>query len=163
MIWIDVALWTIVAGFAIWVFTRSPLQGRRATRAGALDFVSLLPRIMIAVIGSGFIAAVIPPSIINGYIGPDSGWSGTLIAAIGGTIAPGGPVVGYSIAFAALKGGAGHPQVVAFVVAWTLFALHRVILWETPFMSGRFIALRVTVSLPLPFLAATAAYWLGRP
>lgn len=163
MIWVDVALWTLVGSMALWVFYRSPQHGREATRSGTVEFIGILPRIIVAVIGSGFIAAVLPETIINAYIGPSSGWSGTLIAAIGGALAPGGPVVGYSIAFAALKGGAGHPQVVAFVVAWTLLAVQRVILWETPFMAGRFILLRALVSLPLPFLAAAAAQWLGRP
>lgn len=163
MIWIDVLLWAMVLGFAAWVFYRSPRQGRDATRAGAIDFVTLLPRIIIAVLGSGFIAAVMPSSVINAYIGPESGFSGTLIASLGGALAPGGPVVGFSVAFAALKGGAGHPQVVAFVIAWTLFAVQRVILWESPFMSARFIVLRVLVSLPLPFLAAAVAAWIGRP
>src|SRR2546423_11659555 len=36
------------------------------------------------VIGSGFIAAVIPQEIITGWLGPDSGWLGVLIAATAG-------------------------------------------------------------------------------
>lgn len=159
----DVLLWSLVAAMAGWVFYVTPKLVRPALMDGAGDFLRLVPRILVAVLGSGFIAAAMPEAVINVYIGPQSGWGGVTFGAIAGAIAPGGPVVGFSIAAAAMKGGAGHPQVVAFVVAWTLFAVQRIVLWEMPFMSLRFILLRGIVSLPLPFLAAAAVMFGGRP
>ena len=53
---------------------------------------------------------------------------------IAGAATPGGPVVGFSIGAVALKVGGGPPQVIAYVVAWALFAFQRMILWEIPFM-----------------------------
>nr|WP_300260725.1 hypothetical protein [Bradyrhizobium sp.] len=75
----------------------------------------------------------------------------------------GGPVIGFSIGTVALKSGGGAPQVVAYVVAWALFAFQRVILWEIPFMPARFVWFRCAVSLPFPFLAAAIAMAIGRP
>ena len=37
---------------------------------------------------------VIPPEVITGWLGPDSGWFGVLAAVIAGAATPGGPVVG---------------------------------------------------------------------
>ncbi len=72
-------------------------------------------------------------------------------------------MVGFSIGAAALKGGAGAPQVIAYVSAWALFALQRLFIWEMPVMPPRLVWLRVAASLPLPFLAAAGAMLLGRP
>ena len=45
-------------------------------------------------------------------------------------------MVGFSIGAVALKSGGGMPQVIAYVIAWALFAFQRVILWEIPFIAG---------------------------
>jgi hypothetical protein len=50
-----------------------------------------------------------------------------LTAVIAGAATPGGPVVGFSIGAVALKVGGGPPQVIAYVVAWALFAFQRLI------------------------------------
>ena len=81
---------------------------------------------------------------------------------LAGAATPGGPVIGFSIGAVALKSGAGVPQVVAYVVAWALFAFQRVILWEIPFMPARFVWFRCAVSVPFPFLAAAIAMVMRR-
>jgi len=132
-------------------------------REGTMDFINIVPRIALGVIGSGYIAAVIPQEIITGWLGPDSGWLGVLTAVIAGAATPGGPVVGFSIGAVALKAGGGAPQVIAYVIAWALFAFQRLLLWEIPFMPARFVWFRAAVSLPFPFLAAAIAMAIGRP
>jgi hypothetical protein len=82
---------------------------------------------------------------------------------LGGAFTPGGPVIGFSIGAAALKGGAGTPQVIAYTIAWALFAVQRLFIWELPVMPERLVWLRVMASLPLPLLAAAGAMLLGRP
>ena len=72
-----------------------------------MDFINIVPRIALGVIGSGYIAAVIPAEIITGWLGPNSGWLGVLTAVIAGAATPGGPVVGFSIGAVALKNGGG--------------------------------------------------------
>jgi hypothetical protein len=115
------------------------------------------------VIGSGFIAAIIPSEVIVGGLGPDTGWLGVATAVVAGAATPGGPVIGFSIGAVALKSGGGAPQVVAYVVAWALFAFQRLILWEIPFMPARFVWFRALVSTPFPFLAAAIVMMIGKP
>jgi hypothetical protein len=160
---IDVILWGSVAalGFMAWQRGRTVLVS--SAREGTLDFINIVPRIALGVIGSGYIAAIIPSEVITGWLGPNSGWSGVLAAVIAGAATPGGPVVGFSIGAVALKSGGGVPQVIAYVVAWALFAFQRLILWEIPFMPARFVWFRAAVSLPFPFLAAAIAMAIGRP
>ena len=160
---IDVILWGSVfaVGYIAWL--RGPKVMTASLREGSVDFIRVVPRIALGVVGSGYIAAVIPQEIITGWLGPDSGWSGVTTAVIAGAATPGGPVVGFSIGAVALKAGGGAPQVVAYVIAWALFAFQRLILWEIPFMPAQFVWFRAAVSLPFPFLAAGIAMLIGKP
>jgi hypothetical protein len=160
---IDIILWGSVAALAFLAWQRGRTVLVSSAREGTMDFITIVPRIALGVIGSGYIAAIIPPEVITGWLGPNSGWSGVLAAVIAGAATPGGPVVGFSIGAVALKSGGGAPQVIAYVVAWALFAFQRLILWEIPFMPARFVWFRAAVSLPFPFLAAAIAMAVGRP
>jgi hypothetical protein len=160
---IDILLWGSVAAVGFIALQRGRLVLTTSVREGAMDFINIVPRIALGVIGSGYIAAVIPQEIITGWLGPNSGWFGVLTAVIAGAATPGGPVVGFSLGAVALKAGGGAPQVIAYVVAWALFAFQRLLLWEIPFMPARFVWFRAAVSLPFPFLAAAIAMAIGRP
>jgi hypothetical protein len=123
----------------------------------------VIPRLAIGIIGSGFIAAALPQDIVGRWLGPDSGFMALIAVTIAGALTPGGPVVGFALGAAALKGGAGAPQVIAYSTAWALFAFPRLIVWELPMMPPRVVWLRVLVSLPIPLLAAAGAMLIGRP
>jgi uncharacterized membrane protein YraQ (UPF0718 family) len=163
MIFVDMFLWALVALLAVIAASHSRALLTSRLREGAVDFLHLIPRIFVGVVGSGYLAEALPHETIARWLGPESGTVGVALAVLGGTITPGGPVVGFSIAAAALKGGAGAPQVIAYVSAWALFAVQRVFMWELPVVPARFVWLRFAASLPLPFIAAGFAILLGRP
>ena len=160
---IDIILWGSVAAVGFIALRRGRPVLTASLREGAMDFINIVPRIALGVIGSGYIAAVIPQEIITGWLSPNSGWFGVLTAVIAGAATPGGPVVGFSIGAVALKAGGGTPQLIAYVTAWALFAFQRLILWEIPFMPARFVWFRAAVSVPFPFLAAAVAMVIGKP
>ena len=163
ILFVDLLLFTIAGVLALIAVTRSRALFYASAREGAFDFVKLLPRILLGVVGSGYIAAMLPQEVVGRWLGADSGVAGLLIAVIGGAFTPGGPVIGFSIGAAALKGGAGTPQVIAYVTAWALFAVQRLFIWELGVMPQRIVLLRVIASVPIPFLAALGAMLLGRP
>lgn len=160
---VDGFLWLIAGVLALIAARRSRQLVKDSAREGLVDCVRLLPRIMLGVIGAGYIAAILPQEVVGRWLGADSGFTGLCVATLAGALTPGGPVLGFSIATAALKGGAGTPQVIAYTVAWALFAVQRLFIWEIPVMPPRLVWLRVLGSLPLPFLAALGAMLLGRP
>ena len=160
---IDIMLWGSVAAVGFIALQRGRLVLTNSVREGAMDFINIVPRIALGVIGAGYIAAVIPSEVITGWLGPDSGWLGVLMATVAGAATPGGPVIGFSLGAVAMKAGAGPPQVIAYVVAWALFAFQRLVLWEIPFMPARFVWFRAAVSLPFPFVAAAIAMVIGKP
>jgi uncharacterized membrane protein YraQ (UPF0718 family) len=163
MLAIDVMLWLFVAVLALLAALRGRLLLNDGLRTGAVEFLHLLPRIGIGVVGSGYIAEVLPKALIAPWLGPESGLTGVLLATVGGALTPGGPVVGFAIGAAALKGGAGAPQVIAYSTAWALYAIHRLVLYEVPMMPPRVVWLRAMVCLPLPFIAAASAMLIGKP
>jgi len=160
---VDVLLWAIVVVLGLMLAARSRSMFADSLRFAGREFLALLPRIAIGMIGSGFIAEILPQELIPTWFGAGTGPWGLIIATVAGALTPGGPVVGFAIAAAALKSGAGTPQVIAYVIAWALFALPRVLVYEIPAMPPRVVWLRVVVSLPLPFLAAWAAMLVGKP
>jgi hypothetical protein len=160
---INILLWVIVVVLALLAALRGRVLLSDGARAGVMEFLLLLPRIGIGVVGSGYIAEVLPKDLMASWLGPDSGLTGVLLATLGGALTPGGPVVGFSIGAAALKSGAGAPQVIAYSTAWALYAIHRLVMWEVPMMPARIVWLRAAVSLPLPFIAAALAMLAGRP
>jgi uncharacterized membrane protein YraQ (UPF0718 family) len=160
---INLMLWLIVGVLALLAALRGRVLLNSGARAGAVAFIHLLPRIAIGVVGSGYVAAILPQELMASWLGPESGLTGVFIAVVGGALTPGGPVVGFSVGAAALKGGAGAPQVIAYTTAWALYALQRLFVFEVPMMPPRIVWLRALVSVPLPFIAAALAMALGKP
>jgi hypothetical protein len=160
---VTILLWGLVVTLALSAAVRSKALFREGAYEGARDFVVLIPRVLVGVVGSGYLAAVMPPELIARWIGPNSGIPGIIIGMIAGAATPGGAVVGFSVGAAALKGGAGTPQVIAFTTAWSLYTIQRLINWEIYMMPPRVVWLRAVVSIPLPFLAGLVAMLIGKP
>ena len=156
-------LWVIVGALVLAAAAKGGSLVETGLREGVLDFLRLTPRVAIGVVGSGYIAAIMPQDLITTWIGPNSGILGVTIATLAGAITPGGAVVGFSVGAAALKGGGGAPQVIAYSTAWSLYALTRLINWEVAMMPARVVWLRAAVSVPLPFLAGIGAMLIGHP
>jgi uncharacterized membrane protein YraQ (UPF0718 family) len=160
---IGIILWGLVGVLALTAAVRSKALFREGAWEGSRDFVVLIPRVLIGVVGSGYLAAVMPQDVIAHWIGPNSGIAGIVLGALFGAATPGGAVVGFSVGAAALKGGAGAPQVIAYTTAWSLYTIQRLINWEIHTMPPRVVWLRAAVSIPLPILAGIGAMLISRP
>ena len=145
-------LLSIILGAIAW--RRSPVMVQAAVRSAFGRFVEIMPKVALALFAAGFVGKLVPASVVGGYIGPESGFFGITVATIVGGITPAGPIVSFPIVIVMLKAGAGFPQVVAFLTAWSVFALHRVMIYEIPMMGWRFAAVRLASSAILPFFAA---------
>ena len=51
---------------------------------------------------------------------------------------------------------------VAFLAAWALLAVHRLVAWEIPILGWRFALVRYAVCIALPVLAGLGASALAR-
>lgn len=117
------------------------------------QFIILVPRLIVAMIAAAFIVRLIPDQVISNYLSDNSPWIAILIGALTGMIIPAAPVVVFSMAASFANAGASTAALVAFITAWTIFALHRVVIYEVPLLGGSFVRLRLLVAFPLPLLA----------
>ncbi|MGH6946603.1 MAG: hypothetical protein ACREDZ_04690 [Kiloniellales bacterium] len=152
-----VLLWLLAGGLVFLVWRRADGSDREAALKAADQLFRILPRVLMAAFAAGFLARLLPNEIVAQWIGPDSGPWGIAIAALGGLFVPAGPVVAFSLAAILAKAGAASPQLVAFITAWTIFAIHRVAGYELPMLGWRFLALRLASSVVLPVIAGLTA------
>ena len=105
-----------------------------------------------------FMAAVLPVETVETLFGESAGWRGIGLAMVLGGVTPGGPVVAFAIGAAALKAGASDPAVLAYVTAWSIFCLNRLLSYELPLMGARFAKRRILLALPLPLILAALVH-----
>jgi uncharacterized membrane protein YraQ (UPF0718 family) len=127
------------------------------------QFAKLVPRMLCALLAAGFVAQLIPSALIAAHLGAAAGPRAILIAAAAGLIVPAGPAIAFSIAVVFARSGASVPALVAFLTSWSVFAAHRMFIYEIPLLGPSFLRLRLLSAAALPLLAgvlAMAAVWL---
>lgn len=141
-------------------------RGRDVMNAGlrraAEQSLILIPRLILALIGAGFVVQLIPNEFIGRYLGDSAGIAGVAVGAIAGLLVPSGPMVSFAIASAFALEGASAPALVAFLTAWSLFAAHRIFVYEIPLLGGRWVRFRLLVVAVLPFIAGSIALFVVR-
>jgi uncharacterized membrane protein YraQ (UPF0718 family) len=152
----------VLIGFTLILAIIAAKKGKltQGLRMGGLEFIYLIPRVGIGVIGSGFIATLLPQAFIENYLSSSSGILAYALATFFGIITPGGPVVGFALAVGCLKAGAALPVIMAYITSWSLMALQRIVMWELPVVPQRLAVIRFLASLPLPFIAGAIFYFL---
>jgi uncharacterized protein len=156
-----VILWLLALALALLALRRSTAKARVAIVTAGERFLEIMPRIALALLAAGFIGVLIPSEPVARHIGPDSGFPGVLLASVVGGFIPGGPILSFPLVVVLYKAGAGLPQVIAFLTAWSVFAFHRVLIYEINLMGWRFSAVRLISSVILPPLAGLLAMALS--
>lgn len=136
--------------------------GAAGLRAGVDLVVRFGPVIVVSLLAAGFADQLLPRDAVQRWLGDEAGMRGILIAAGAGMITPSGPFISMPLAAVLLRSGAGTPAVVAFLAAWALLALHRLVAWELPILGWRFALLRYAVCLVLPVIAGLGTRLLLR-
>ena len=156
----DVSTWVMI-GIALLlllaVYLKAPELAGTGVTAGVNLIVEVLPRMIAAFLIAGLIQAIIPDEIIATWMGAESGWKGLVIAMGLGAITPGGPMMQFPIVASLYKLGVGIGPLITYLTAWSVLGVHRVIVWEIPFLGPRVVAVRLAVSLAFPLLAG----WLS--
>ena len=139
---------------------RSTAMAMRAGRDGGRSLLRVLPMFCVALPMAAFLAELVPGDIAVGWLGPESGLQGIVIASVAGGLIPGGPFVSFPLVLTFTKAGAGVPQMAALVTGWAIYGFHRVIAWEVPVLGWRFVAIRMLAGLVLPILTGLGVSWL---
>ena len=153
-----VVLWILAVGLGILLCVkRGRVETSIAARKALARAVQVLPRIAVAVLTAGFVARLIPSDVVVAHIGPESGLGGMLVAMVVGAFIPAGPIISFPLVVVLSNAGAGTVQLITLLTAWSVFAIHRIVIYEIPLMGLRFSTIRLVSSLPLPLLAGGLA------
>ena len=140
----------VLAGLAYLKDPGLPLLGVK-NGFSMLGFV--LPRMVVALLLAGLMQALVPQDFVSRHFGQGGGLRGLVLATLAGVVTPGGPMVTMPFMVALANSGAALSSLVAYMTAWSLFGLQRIIAWEAPLMGWRFVFARVVPSLAFPVIA----------
>src|SRR5712671_3380572 len=127
-----------------------PLLG---AKNGFAMLAFVLPRMVVALLLAGLMQVLVPQDFVSRHLGQGGGLRSLLLATLAGVVTPGGPMVTMPFMVALANSGAALPSLVAYMTAWSLFGLQRIIAWEAPLMGWRFVWVRVIPSLAFPVVA----------
>jgi len=118
--------------------------------------VDIIPMLVFAFIMAGMIQTLLPQELLSKWIGEESGIRGILIGTVAGGITPGGPYVSLPLAAGFLRAGAGIGTMVAFITAWSLWAVSRLPM-EIGVMGWKFTGVRLACTFFFPPIAGFLA------
>lgn len=145
----------ILFGIAI---VRKPREIPGAMQDAGRQIAILAIRVPLALLSAAFISNIVPPEAVAALVGPETNLVGIVVASAIGALVPGGPVLTFPLALLVWRAGAGEAQMVAFLTAWSIFAVHRIVSFEIPLLGWRFVATRLASSWMLPFIAGTVVW-----
>ncbi len=117
--------------------------------SGANELLRVTPMLLAAFLVAGLTQVLVSREVIERWLGSGAGWSGILLACLGGALIPGGPYVYYPIAGALLGSGAGLGVLVAFISAKNLWSITR-LPYEFALLGPRLTLIRYAVTFLLP-------------
>jgi len=140
----------VLAGIAYLKDPGLPLLG---AKNGFSMLAFVLPRMVVALLLAGLMQVLVPQDFVSRHFGQGGGLRGLVLATLAGVVTPGGPMVTMPFMVALANSGAALSSLVAYMTAWSLFGLQRIIAWEAPLMGWRFVFARVVPSLAFPVIA----------
>lgn len=141
-----------VGGTVLWIRRGGDVVVQALTEgAGLLALV--LPVVALAVIVAAYVQRLLPDALVERWLGGSSGFRGLALGTAAGAITPGGPFAAFPVVLGLFRAGASRPVCIAYLTAWSVLGLQRMLVWELPFFGIEFALLRWAASLPLPFLA----------
>ncbi|MBN2088107.1 permease [candidate division KSB1 bacterium] len=115
-----------------------------------------LPLLIFAFIVAGMVRVLLPQELLSKWVGAESGWRGILIGTLAGGFSPGGPYVSLPIVAGLLKAGASVGTLVAFLTAWSLWAIARLPM-EIGILGWKFTMIRLVTTFFFPPIAGYLA------
>ena len=119
--------------------------------------VQVAPIMLISMFMSAFVQVLVPRDKVSKWLGRESGIRGILIAIAAGAIIPGGPWVSFPLVLALAVAGADIGALVAFLAAWAVIPISRLLVWEMPFLGGDFVLIRMLATSFIPLAAGLIA------
>ena len=139
----------ILGGIA---YHKSPQLPVQAIKSGGGLLLRLIPVLILAFFVAGLMEVLLPKEILVRWVGAESGFKGILIGTGLGAIAPGGPFIQFPIVATMFKAGAHIGPLIAYLSAWALIGINRVIAFEIPLLGFHITLTRLLCSFIFPII-----------
>lgn len=123
----------------------------KGARVGWNTLIRTLPLLIVAFVIVGYVNALETQSLVQNWIGPETGLRGVLVGTVAGMLLPGGPYVVFPLISVLYHSGAGLGPTLAIITSWASIALLSVS-FELPFLGWRFTVLRLGLGFSIPIL-----------
>jgi uncharacterized membrane protein YraQ (UPF0718 family) len=140
-------------------YYRGEAQHIQGVKAGLIMLVEILPLLLFAFIVAGMVQVLLPHEALARWVGAESGLRGILIGSVAGGLTPGGPFVSLPLAAGLLRSGAGAGTMVAYITAWSLWAVNRLPM-EVGILGWRFTLIRLGCTFLFPIIGGLIAQLL---
>jgi uncharacterized membrane protein YraQ (UPF0718 family) len=138
-------------------YSKGQGQHIQGLSSGLKMIVEILPLLLFAFIVAGMVQVLLPQELLSRWIGEESGLKGIFIGTLAGGLTPGGPYVSLPLVAGLLKAGAGVGTLVAFLTAWSLWAVARLPM-ELGILGWKFTFVRLACTFFFPPIAG----WLAQ-
>jgi uncharacterized membrane protein YraQ (UPF0718 family) len=150
---LDTSTIIMISGAAVLfmvAYMKSPRSAFRGLELTRDLLVQVTPRLLAAFVIAGMVQVLVPQEVVVQWMGKESGFRGILIGTALGGLTPGGPMTHFPILASFYQMGIGVGPLIAYLTAWLLFGLQRVVMWELPFLGTDIVAVRLASSFFLP-------------
>ena len=152
---------TIILGVLAFVlmlvgYYRGEAQHVEGLKSGFIMLVEILPLLLFAFVVAGMVQVLLPHEAIGRGIGMESGFRGILVGSVAGGLTPGGPFVSLPLAAGLLRSGAGAGTMVAYLTAWSVWAVNRLPM-EVGILGWKFTLIRLGSTFLLPVIGGLIA------
>jgi uncharacterized membrane protein YraQ (UPF0718 family) len=133
-------------------------QGQHITglRSALNMTIEVFPLLVFAFTVAGMVQVLVSRELLAKWVGEESGMRGILIGTVAGGFCPGGPYVSLPIAAGIFRSGAGVGTMVAFLTAWSLWAVARLPM-EVAILDWKFVLVRLASTFFFPPIAGLIA------
>ena len=137
-------------------YYRGEGQHIQGVKSGFNMLVEIVPLLVFAFIVAGMVQVLLSQEMVARWVGTESGIRGILVGSVAGGLTPGGPFVSLPLAAGLLRSGASAGTMVAYLTAWSLWAVNRLPM-EVGILGWRFTLIRLVSTLILPILGGLIA------
>lgn len=123
---------------------------------GLRMFASIVPLLIAVFAIAGLVEVLVPKERVAGLLGDQAGFRGIILGSLAGAVTPGGPYVSFPLVATIYHAGAGIGTIVAFVTAWSLWAVARLPM-EIGIVGPRVTLARIVSTFVFPPIAGVIA------
>jgi uncharacterized membrane protein YraQ (UPF0718 family) len=159
--WLIIGSLVVLCAVIAWR-TGGPQRVGAAVSSGTALFLSVLPNLILGFALAGFLYVLIPTELVSAWMGDQSGFKGIMVGTVTGMLTPGGPFTHFPILASFLAKGAAVGPVCAYIAAWALIGINRLLVWELPILGPRVTLVRFLASVGIPPVIGCLGGWLYR-